>query len=68
MMIMRTYSLLFIGANKLIGESKRIECSSDDQAIDMATRELGDYRAIQVWDGDRSVCIVGNPRNIGDVQ
>ena len=60
---MTIYSFLFIDENDLIGESKRIECFSDEQAIDLAAQEPGDYKAIQIWDGDRPIRLIGNPRN-----
>jgi hypothetical protein len=63
---MTTYSLLFIDANEHIGRSRQIECPTDEQAVDMAAKESGDYRAIQVWDGDRPIVLIGNPRNLGE--
>jgi hypothetical protein len=36
-----------------IGRSRQIECPTDQQAVDRAAKESGDYRAVQVWDGDR---------------
>jgi hypothetical protein len=57
------YSLLFIDADETIGTSKQIECSTDEQVTNMARQEIGSYRAIQIWDGERPVCLVGDPRN-----
>ena len=45
---MATYSLLFIDANEHIGRSRQIECPTDQQAVDRAAKEPGDYRAVQV--------------------
>jgi hypothetical protein len=63
---MATYSLLFIDANEHIGRSKQIECPTDQQAVDRAAKEPGDYRAVQVWDGDRPIALIGNPRSPGE--
>ena len=54
------YALLFIDADGNIGMSKEIEFSNDEQASNMAGQEAGDHRAIQIWDRDRPVCLVGN--------
>jgi len=59
-----TYTLLFLDADEHIGKSRQIECPSDEQVVDMAAHETGDYRAIQVWSGDRPVALIGNPRNL----
>jgi hypothetical protein len=59
---MATYSLLFIDANEHIGRSRQIESPTDQQAVDRAAKEPGNYRAVQVWDGDRPVALIGNPR------
>ena len=61
---MTIYSLLFVDTNETIAQSKRVECVSDEQAVGSAAEELGDYRAIQVWDGDRPISVIGNPRNM----
>jgi hypothetical protein len=61
---MATYSLLFIDANEHIGRSRQIECPTDQQAVDRAAKEPGDYRAVQVWDGDRPIVL--NPRSPGE--
>jgi hypothetical protein len=53
------YSLLFIDADEIIGTSKQIECSSDEQVTNRARQEIGSYRAIQIWDGERPICLVG---------
>ena len=57
------YSLLFIDADETIGTSMQIECSTDEQVTNMASQEIGSYRAIQIWDGERPVALVGNLRN-----
>jgi hypothetical protein len=57
---MPKYTFLFIDADDAVGKSKQIECSTDEQAADMASQEAGEHRAIQVWDGERPVCLVGN--------
>jgi hypothetical protein len=64
--IMATYSLLFIDANEHIGRSMQIECPTDQQAVDRAAKEPGDYRAVQVWKGDRPIALIGNPRSPGE--
>jgi hypothetical protein len=57
---MTTYSLRFIDADRRMLSSKQIECSTDEQAIELAGQEVDDQWGIQVWDGDRPVCLVGN--------
>jgi hypothetical protein len=61
---MTTYSLLFIATNEHIEKSRQIECSTDKGAVDKAAQEAGDYRAIQVWKGDRLIALVSNPRSL----
>jgi hypothetical protein len=46
---MPLYSLLFIYADETIGESMQIECSTDEQAMAIASQEAGGHLAIQVW-------------------
>jgi len=62
---MKKYNLLFIDPDEHIGMSKQIECLNDEHALRMAGQEAGDHRAIQVWDGNRSVCMIGNRREMG---
>lgn len=58
--IRATYGLLFIDANEHIGRSRQIECPTDEQAVDMAANEPGDYRAVQIWNEDRPIALIGN--------
>jgi hypothetical protein len=37
--------------------------ATDEQAVDMAAREAGDYGTVQIWNGDRLIALLGNPRN-----
>jgi hypothetical protein len=60
--IMTTFTLLFIDASENIDRSRQIESPTDEQAVDMAAREPGDYRAVQIWNGDRFIALRGNPR------
>ena len=62
---MTTYSFLFIDIDEHIGRSEQVECPSDERAVDIAAQEAGDYRAIQIWNGERPIAMVGNPRNRG---
>lgn len=62
---MPTYSLLFIDADEAICASMQVECPGDEEAASVASGQAGDHRAIQVWHGDRPVCLVGNPRAPG---
>ncbi len=62
---MTTYVFLFINADKQMGQRKRIDCSSDEQAMETAGQEVGDHSAIEIWDGARPVGLVGNPRQTG---
>jgi len=45
---MATYSFLYIDAEEHIGKSTQIECPTDEQAMEVASEEAGDYRAIQI--------------------
>jgi hypothetical protein len=56
---MTIYTFLFVDATERISFSKKIDCSTDEQAIDLAAQEIGNHRAIQIWDGNRSVALVG---------
>jgi hypothetical protein len=62
---MTTYSLLFIDANEHIGRSRQIECATEQEALDMATHDPGNYKAVQVWKGDRPIAMILNPRSRG---
>ena len=57
---MATYVFLFIGHTGRIEYSKQIDCLNDEQAIDLAGRETGDYRAkvVEIWNGDCAVGLV----------
>ena len=57
---MPAYSLLFIDENNAINHSKRVECVSDREAVDIASRECGAYKAVEVWAGGRPLSVVGN--------
>ena len=59
---MATYRLLFIDDRQNLLWSRQVECGSDDQAIEMAAQEEGNHVGVEVWEGDRPVCLVGNPR------
>jgi hypothetical protein len=61
--IMTSYSFFFIDTDEHIGMSAQIECLTDEQAMEVAAQEAGDYRAIQIWDGERPIAMIGNPRN-----
>jgi hypothetical protein len=61
--IMTTYNLLFIDTYEHIGRSAQIECLTDERAMEAAALEAGDHRAIQIWDGERPIAKIGNPRN-----
>ena len=65
---MTRYSLLFIDADEHIGRSHQVDCLSDDQAIKLASQEIGDHRAVQVWAGERPVALVGNSREADKLQ
>jgi hypothetical protein len=60
--IMPTYRLVFIDDRENMLWTRHVECWSDDQAIEMAMKEEGSHFGVQVWDGERPVCLVGNPR------
>ena len=57
---MPAYSLLFVDENNAINDSKRIECVSDREAVAIASRECGTYKAVEVWAGGRPLPVVGN--------
>jgi hypothetical protein len=60
---MTNYSFLFIDTNEHIGRSVQIECLTDERAMELAAQEARDCRAVQVWDGDRPIAMIGNPHN-----
>jgi hypothetical protein len=60
---MTIYNLLFIDTEKHISRSAQIECLTDEWAIGAAALQAGDCRAVQIWDGDRPVALIANPRN-----
>jgi hypothetical protein len=60
--IMPTYRLVFIDDRENLLWSRHVECWSDDRAIEMAMQEEGSHLGVQVWEGERPVCLVGNPR------
>jgi hypothetical protein len=55
-----TYNLLFIYADERIGESRQIKCATDEQVMAIASQEPGGHIAVQVWEGERPVGLVGN--------
>ena len=59
--LMTTYRLLWLDENGHASKSKQIECATDRQAIEVAEHQTGDYVMIEVWDGPRPVCRLGNP-------
>jgi hypothetical protein len=52
---MTNYSLLFIDEDENIEGSKQVACSCDGDAMAVASQEARQHRAIEVWDGDRSL-------------
>ena len=61
---MPAYSLLFVDENNAINNSKRVECASDQEAVDIASRECGIYKAVEVWADGRPLTVVSNPQFI----
>jgi hypothetical protein len=59
--LMTTYRLLWLDENGHAPKSKPIECATDHEAVDIAGHQTGDYAIIEVWDGPRPVCRLGNP-------
>jgi hypothetical protein len=55
---MTTYSLLFIDENENIDGSRQVACASDEHAMATASLEVKYHRAVEVWDGDRSIGLV----------
>jgi hypothetical protein len=60
---MKIYSFLFIDTEEHISRSSKFECLTDEWAIGAAALQAGDCRAVQIWDGDRPVAMIANPRN-----
>jgi hypothetical protein len=60
--IMPTYRLVFIDDRENVLWTRHVDCWGDDQAIEMARKEEESHFGVQVWDGERPVCLVGNPR------
>jgi hypothetical protein len=55
-------SLVFIDDRENVLWTRHVDCWGDDQAIEMARKEEESHFGVQVWDGERPVCLVGNPR------
>lgn len=62
---MQTYRLVFMDDRNNLLWSRQVECPSDDYAIEVASRQEGSHAAVEVWEGDRAVCLIGNPRGPG---
>ena len=57
-----TYRLIWLDQDGRALKSTHVNCVTDDEAIDVAQQQTGDYAVIEVWDGSRAVCRCGNPR------
>jgi hypothetical protein len=58
---MTSYRLLWFDHTQHIILSKHVECRTDQAAIHLADRQVGDYERLEIWDGKRPVCIGGRP-------
>jgi hypothetical protein len=61
---MATYRFIWLDEKRNFVKSEHIECATDEQAIEIAAHQTGDYKEIEVWDGPRPVCRCGNPNKI----
>lgn len=58
---MRSYRLLMLDDDRLIIGSKTVTCPTDRDAIVTAEKLFGGAARIEVWNGDRPVCLCFNP-------
>jgi hypothetical protein len=63
--LMTTYRFVWRDNKGNAPKSAQIECLTDQQAIDIAAHQTGDYETIEVWDGGRPVCRCGNSDKTG---
>jgi hypothetical protein len=52
---MTAYRFLWLDEKGHVPRSTHVECATDQQAIELAGRQTGDYEAIEIWDGPRFV-------------
>jgi hypothetical protein len=52
---MITYRFLWLDEKGYARKSTHMECATDLQAVHLAGRRVGDYEAIEIWDGPRFV-------------
>jgi hypothetical protein len=50
--------MLHDGHGRLIG-SKQVECATDQQAVAYANGQLATHALVEVWNGERQVCVCG---------
>jgi hypothetical protein len=62
---MTTYRFVWRDNKGNAPKSAQIECLTDQQAIDIAAHQTGDYETVEVWDGGRPVCRCGNSDKTG---
>jgi hypothetical protein len=63
--LMTTYRFVWRDNKGNAPKSAQIECLTDQQAIDIAAHQTGDYETVEVWDGGRPVCRCGNSDKTG---
>jgi hypothetical protein len=59
---MATYRLLWRDQRGHMAKSAEIQCSSDQAAMETATRQTGSFASIELWDGERCIGLCGNPK------
>jgi hypothetical protein len=63
---MTAYRFLWLDEKGHVPKSTHAECTTDQQAIDLAGRQTGDYEAIEIWDRPRFVYHRANPDKVED--
>jgi hypothetical protein len=65
---MKNYRLVMLNGDKHVLSSKIVACPTDSDAVSTAEKLFGSAARIEVWDGDRPVCLCFNPlaqRSVG---
>jgi hypothetical protein len=53
---------MFPPLKSCFGKAYRVSFAINNVARQiMAAKEPGDYRAVQIWNGDRPIALIGNP-------
>jgi hypothetical protein len=58
---MPEYRIYFVGRDDHFHGADTIECATDDEAVASALKQIGDFPAVEVWCGTKSIGRVGLP-------